>query len=183
MEIEIFQRVCHLSSSLLQYPDVDWRKSLQDFRRELADISDEKICKPFNQFLQAVEQADEEEWNEKYVLTFDFSKKTNLYLTYVQFGEERERGPALLELKQQYEKAGLMMSDDELPDYLPLMLEFAAAAPIESAKQILGRYIRQIETIRDELIRLENPYSLVLEATLQGMKGVGLEAAAAGGVI
>ncbi len=59
-----------------------------------------------------------------YVYTFDFGKKTNMYLTYMNTGEQRERGIELLELKQHYKKSGFEVTDKELPDYLPLLLEF-----------------------------------------------------------
>ena len=64
-----------------------------------------------------------------YVETIDLHKRSGLYLTFYSDGDKRERGSALLRLKQLYRAAGLPLEGTELPDYLPVMLEFAAAAP------------------------------------------------------
>ena len=64
-----------------------------------------------------------------YVDAFDFSKQCSLHLTYHVHGDRRQRGLAMLKLKQAYRAAGFEPPGDELPDYLPLMLEFAALAP------------------------------------------------------
>ena len=61
--------------------------------------------------------------------TFDLGKRCALYLTFYSLGDRRDRGLALLRLKKLYRAAGLPQDGTELPDYLPVMLEFAAAAP------------------------------------------------------
>ncbi len=60
--------------------------------------------------------------------TFDLHKRTGLYVTFYSLGDRRERGLALLRMKKLYRAAGFEIEGHELPDYLPLMLEFAAAA-------------------------------------------------------
>ncbi len=64
-----------------------------------------------------------------YVATFDQRKRCCLYLTYYAHGDTRKRGLALLRLKQTYHAAGLRLTDDELPDHLAVVLEYAAADP------------------------------------------------------
>ena len=64
-----------------------------------------------------------------YVEAFDFSKQCSLRLTYHVHGDRRQRGMALLRLKGAYRAVGLEPPGTELPDYLPLMLEFATLAP------------------------------------------------------
>src|SRR5699024_10372489 len=56
--------------------------------------------------------------------TFDFNKKASLYMTYNKFDTQKERGQLLAKLKVLYEMFGLKMADNELSDFLPLMLEF-----------------------------------------------------------
>jgi len=63
-----------------------------------------------------------------YTQTFDFDRDTNLYMTYFKFEDQKERGQMLAKLKVLYEMFGLKMPDNELSDYLPLMLEFLYAA-------------------------------------------------------
>ena len=63
-----------------------------------------------------------------YTQTFDFDRDTNLYMTYFKFEDQKERGQMLAKLKVLYEMFGLKMPDNELSDFLPLMLEFLYAA-------------------------------------------------------
>ena len=63
-----------------------------------------------------------------YTQTFDFDRETNQYMTYFKFEDQKERGQMLAKLKVLYEMFGLKMPDNELSDYLPLMLEFLYAA-------------------------------------------------------
>src|SRR3954469_9462510 len=65
----------------------------------------------------------------EYVATFDHRKRCCLFLTYYAHGDTRNRGMALLDLKQTYAAAGLRLVDDELPDHLAVVLEYAAANP------------------------------------------------------
>lgn len=69
-----------------------------------------------------------DEIQQVYTQTFDFDRDTNLYMTYFKFEEQKERGQMLAKLKVLYEMFGLKMPDNELSDYLPLMLEFLYAA-------------------------------------------------------
>ncbi|MFF3941063.1 nitrate reductase molybdenum cofactor assembly chaperone [Streptomyces phaeofaciens] len=69
-----------------------------------------------------------------YVATFDHRKRCCLYLTYYAHGDTRKRGMALLRLKQTYAAAGRRLCDDELPDHLAVVLEFAATEPVAGAR-------------------------------------------------
>ena len=83
-----------------------------------------------------------------YTQTFDFDRDTNLYMTYFKFEEQKERGQMLAKLKVLYEMFGLKMPDNELSDYLPLMLEFLYAAEWqgdERAKESLTLLIMVLE--------------------------------------
>ena len=69
--------------------------------------------------------------------TFDLDKRSALYLTFYSLGDRRDRGLALLRLKKLYRAAGLPLEGSELPDYLPVMLEFAAVAPPARGELVL----------------------------------------------
>ena len=75
----------------------------------------------------------------RYVDNFDRGRQTSLHLFEHVHGDSRDRGPALIDLMQTYEKAGLQFNADELPDHLPVVLEFASTQPPEVAKGIPGR--------------------------------------------
>ena len=69
-----------------------------------------------------------EEIQEMYINTFDFQKECTLFMTYVKYEDSKERGQMLARLKVLYEMFGLVMPDNELSDFLPLMCEFIYAA-------------------------------------------------------
>ena len=77
---------------------------------------------------------------ERYVLLFDRTRSLSLHLFEHVYGESRDRGQAMVDLKQLYEQHGLFMSSSELPDYLPLFLEFLSAVPeTQSARSCSAR--------------------------------------------
>ncbi len=164
-EMDDNRRAFHLMSSLLQYPEQDW-PGVDEFRAGLAELSDPAIVERLSRFLDYVAATDREALAEAYVNTFDFSDKTALYLTYSQLGEERERGQVLVELKELYAAVGLELTSEELPDYLPLFLEFLALAPTEVGRLELSKYTSVMEKIRTELDKMGSPYAQVLEACL-----------------
>jgi nitrate reductase delta subunit len=73
-----------------------------------------------------------------YVELFDRGRATSLHLFEHVHGDSRERGPAMIDLGQTYEKAGLILAEGELPDYLPAVLEFVSTQPPDAAKAFLG---------------------------------------------
>lgn len=98
-----------------------------------------------------------------YVETFDLRRKSSLYLTYYLHGDTRRRGMALLTLKQIYRAARLIPPEDELPDYLPLVCEFAATAG-RRGETPLRQHRAGIELIRTALRDAGSPYADVLDA-------------------
>lgn len=158
-DIDALQRIFGLFSRLLQYPDAEWREQLPDLRAEAGSIPDTVSGQRLSAFLDRAESTNELAWQAGYVRTFDFDRKSNLYLTYARHGDERERAAALLELKGRYAAAGFQLESGELPDYLPLVLEFAAAAPWEAAEDILAGEAEAIRSIGLELKESGSPYA------------------------
>lgn len=81
-----------------------------------------------NEYWNLIRQYSMEQIEEMYVQTFDFEKRSTLYMTYFKFEDSRERGRMLAQLKSIYQLYGLEMMKEELSDYLPLMCEFLYAA-------------------------------------------------------
>ncbi|MCP2937330.1 nitrate reductase molybdenum cofactor assembly chaperone, partial [Salmonella enterica subsp. enterica serovar Typhimurium] len=73
-----------------------------------------------------------------YVELFDRGRSTSLHLFEHVHGDSRDRGPAMIDLAQTYEKAGLYLAEGELPDYLPVVLEFVSTQPAREARAFLG---------------------------------------------
>ena len=105
----------------------------------------------------------------RYVETFDLDRRTSLHLTYYLHGDTRKRGLALLRLKRLYTAAGLPLDADELPDFLPVLLEFAACAPDGYGETLLREHRIGIELLRLRLQELDSPWAPLLERLSSGL--------------
>lgn len=168
-----------VQSLLLGYPDETLFAHLPLLDR-VACALPASIGAPLAAFLEHLRGSDLSALAEQYVTTFDHRKRGCLYLTYYTHGDTRKRGLALLRLKQAYAAAGLTLTDDELPDHLPVMLEFAAAHP-EAGQALLLDYRAGLELLRLDLTDTGSPWRLVLDsisATLPPLSGDQRQAAA-----
>jgi len=98
----------------------------------------------------------------RYVETFDLDRRTSLHLTYYLYGDTRKRGLALLRLKRMYAVAGLPLDADELPDFLPALLEFAALAPEGYGHTLLDEHRLALELLRLRLEEKNSPWACAL---------------------
>ena len=152
-----------LCSLLLQYPDDE----LLAGREELAGAA-ATLRSPGAEHLRRVVSW----WSAEppfdlarhYVQIFDLTHRCGLYLTYYALGDKRERGQALVSLRTLYRECGLPEEGDELPDYLPVVLEFAAHAPGREGEQVLRDNRPALELIRIGLHEEGSPYAGVLDA-------------------
>ena len=103
---------------------------------------------------------------EHYVEIFDRRRKACLYLTYFLNGDTRGRGMALVGFKEAYQSVGFSIGDGELPDFLPVVLEFGAVGDLEDALGILGRNRAGLELLRHALDGFDSPYADVAAALL-----------------
>ncbi|WP_052487104.1 nitrate reductase molybdenum cofactor assembly chaperone [Gordoniibacillus kamchatkensis] len=151
----------YVLSRLFQYPDNGWMEEAAELTEGLvqSDPAAQDELQQLRSFLHWADSLAEEERLQHYIRLFDFGKTTTLYLTYGSYGEERERGPALLSLKQIYEEAGFVMTEMELSDYLPLAMEFAAAADPVYAAQALEILLPGMETLHEQLRKADTPYA------------------------
>ncbi|KZM72742.1 hypothetical protein AWN90_28630 [Nocardia terpenica] len=99
---------------------------------------------------------------ETYVTTFDLARRRSLHLTYYRYGDTRARGMALLTLKHLYRRAGHHAPDSELPDFLPLILEFTVMDPA-AGHDILSRCRDGLELLTDALHDIDSPYAPLLD--------------------
>ena len=153
-----------LLSLLLQYPTDE----LLAARAELAAAADG----PISRFAEWWAREPAGDLQRAYVETFDFTRRNSLYLTYHVHGDRRQRGVALLRLKQRYAAAGLGLLDGELPDYLPVMLEFAALAPPDVGLAALAESRDAIELVRASLHEAGSPYAALLDAVAALLPGL-----------
>ncbi|MEU9286667.1 nitrate reductase molybdenum cofactor assembly chaperone [Streptomyces sp. NPDC048275] len=133
---------------------------------------------PLLRFTAHAEQTAPADLAAAYVATFDLRKRCCPYLTYYAYGDTRKRGIGLLRLKQTYAAAGWRLADDELPDHLAVVLEFAAADPATGAR-LLTEHRAGLELLRLALTDDGSPWAYVLDslsATLPALAGDDREA-------
>jgi nitrate reductase delta subunit len=160
-----------LCSLALQYPDGELLNGRGELSTATASLGDGRVAGPLVTFFDWFAQTPDLDLQRHYVATFDLHKGTGLYLTYYTLGDRRERGLALLRLKKLYRAAGFEPAPGELPDYLPLMLEFAALAEPGRGERLLGEHRPALELIRSALAE-RSPYTHVLRAVCQLVGGL-----------
>lgn len=109
---------------------------------------------------------------ENYVALFDRGRATSLYLFEHVHGESRDRGQAMVDLLQMYERQGLHLSAGELPDYLPVFLEYLSRLPASEARGLLAETSEILQSITEQLTKRASHYSFVVGALLP-LAGVG----------
>ena len=151
-------RIFQLASLLLTYPDAELLAAGAELRAAAAGIPE------FDGFLDWLLATSPIEAQRHYVQTFDLRRRSGLYLTYYLHGDTRKRGMALLMLKQRYRAHDLRLADGELPDLLPVVLEFAATAGPGDGEAPLRQHRQGIELLRAALSDTRTPYAMVLDA-------------------
>lgn len=163
--------VLKLCSLLLDYPDEQWFQN-DEIKNTMEWIENPVLKQKLASFYRYLGSKDYEELCEYYVRQFDFSNQTTLYLTYGIFGENRERGQAFVQLKMEFAKAGFYVKDDELPDYLPLILEFSSIAETHFIKKVFLIHRRSIDRLHENLKEQNSPYIYLLEACLEAFENI-----------
>lgn len=153
-----------LLSTLLLYPDDQVVGSRSEIAAQAAALPAGPEQSAILRFLPHWLETAPVALRQEYVETFDLDRKCSLHLTYQVHGDTRKRGIALGRLKRMYAAAGLLMDGGELPDYLPLMLEFAELAPPGYGQRVLAEHRLALDMVRRGLDRRKSPFALVLDA-------------------
>ena len=154
---------------LLSYPDAALRRHLPELRSALQA---EQALAPARlaelQTLMAhLAGADALEIEAQYVELFDRGRATSLHLFEHVHGDSRDRGPAMIDLAQTYEKSGLYLGPDEMPDYLPVVLQFVSTQPPAEARAFLGEMAHIFNAIFNALQQRNSAYASVLGALIE----------------
>ena len=156
-------------AALLGYPDAEMRGYLPQMgevlQRERA-LSAARLAE-LDALIGSLGRADALEVEASYVGLFDRGRSTSLHLFEHVHGDSRDRGPAMIDLAQTYEKAGLYLAEGELPDYLPAVLEFVSTQPPREARAFLAEMAHIFNAIFAALQRSSSPYASVLGALLE----------------
>ena len=156
-------------AALLGYPDAPMRAHLPEMRvllRSEGALPPARIDE-LAALIDALLGADPLDAESDYVELFDRGRGTSLHLFEHVHGDSRERGPAMIDLGQTYEKAGLILAEGELPDYLPAVLEFVSTQPVREARAFLGEMTHIFNAIFGALLQRQSAYAGVLGALLE----------------
>ncbi|MBU3738782.1 MAG: nitrate reductase molybdenum cofactor assembly chaperone [Rhodoferax sp.] len=174
-----FRLTLRVLARLLQYPDATRRASLG----ALADALQGEAALPVArqaELLTLMRQLQAQpglRTESDYVDLFDRGRSTSLHLFEHVHGDSRDRGPAMIDLVRTYEAAGLYLGPDELPDYLPVLLEFASTQPPLQARAFLAETAHILRAIFSALLKRRSGYASVLAAALE-LAGERVEAVA-----
>ena len=160
---------CRVLARLLDYPHAEMRAALPEL---FAVLTEEGALSParlaeLKALMGTLQQGDAYEVEARYVESFDRGRATSLHMFEHVHGDSRDRGPALVDLQQTYEAGGMFFEASELPDYLPVVLEFASTQPAETAKAFLAEMAHILNVIHSGLIKRDNPYAAAIGAVLE----------------
>jgi nitrate reductase delta subunit len=123
-------------------------------------------------FLDHLASTAPDELRAAYVDTFDLNRRQTLYLSYWTDGDTRRRGETIAAIKQRYRASGwLVDTGGDLPDHLPMVLEYAALADPDGGRELLSEFRAGLELIRLALSDRGSPYADVLAAVCATLPG------------
>lgn len=151
-------------SMLLSYPSEGLKAAAGAIRGVLADeaLAPAWALARVEKLIGEIEALDLMELQERYVFLFDRTGSLSLHLFEHVHGESRDRGQALVDLRTLYEQSGLEADSRELPDYLPMFLEYLATRPVDEARALLAEPIAVIAALRERLSRRKSSYAAAL---------------------
>ena len=153
-------------SALLSYPTQELKAAVPDIQACLcADgLITGQALGALNPLLDELAVGDLYDQQERYVLLFDRTRSLSLHLFEHVHGESRDRGQAMIDLKTMYARNGLFADASELPDFLPLFLEFLATRPASEACELLGQPAHIFAALGERLRKRHSPYEAVFRA-------------------
>ena len=153
------RRLLKLLSLLLHYPDETLVDGIEELEEAVATISQSEARERCQDFLGRLKTTPLVHLQEEYTAIFDLSSETCLNLSHHRCGDARERGRALVEFQQLYKSGGYESTVRELPDYLPLVLEFLSLDTGARHSALLGQYSDQVEAISSRLQKKGSSYA------------------------
>lgn len=157
-------------SALLTYPTAELQAAVPEMRTALdrESVVPRATRDRIALLLDEIAAGDIYDIQERYVLLFDRTRSLSLHLFEHVHGESRDRGQAMVDLAQLYEKHGLAPSTSELPDFIPLFLEFLSAISEAEARTTLAEAVHIFVALRQRLEKRSSVYASVF-AALEGM--------------
>lgn len=163
--------VWQAASLLLGYPDEQRDERLDTVETLLAHI-DGSARELLGRTLAALRAADPLAAASEYVETFDMRRRSTMYLTYWTAGDTRNRGREMLVFANAYRDAGVQPPRSEAPDYLPVLLEFAATVDPDGGRRLLTEHRVPIDVLLQALTDAQSPYAHTVAAVCATLPAV-----------
>jgi len=154
---------------LLSYPDAELRAHLQPMRQALRDgsaLTPTRLAE-LEALIDGIAAQDALAAEADYVQLFDSGRRTSLNLFEHVHGDSRDRGPAMIDLAQTFEKAGLYLAIGEMPDHLPVVLEYASTQPPREARAFLAEMAHILNVIFNALQQRQSRYASAMGALIE----------------
>jgi nitrate reductase delta subunit len=153
-------------SALLTYPTPDLQKATGEIGRTIASetLLPARLRDPLHELISEIASGDLYDLQERYVLLFDRTRSLSLHLFEHVHGESRDRGQAMIDLMNLYGRNGLLVGAAELPDFLPLFLEFLSTRPRAEACDLLGQPVHILSALAERLRKRRSAYEGVFRA-------------------
>ena len=156
-------------SLILSYPSRELQKAMPEIGGVLA--ADPRIAAEtrgaLNLLTAGFARADLYDLQERYVMLFDRSRTLSLNLFEHVHGESRDRGGAMVSLIETYREGGFEPATSELPDHLPVLLEFLSTRPFAEAQETLADAAHILDALATRLDRRDSGYAAAFAALLQ----------------
>ncbi|GAB4588140.1 nitrate reductase molybdenum cofactor assembly chaperone [Nocardia sp. IFM 10818] len=166
-----YQVIRQSASLLLSYPDERWPDRLAIAERLIDNLSGAP-AELLSRTLTALRGVDLLTAEQHFVDTFDLRRESTMYLTYWTSGDTRNRGAEIHAFAQAYRDAGLPPPLGETPDYLPVVLEFAATVDPEAGERLLTAHRVPIDVLRTALAGRGSPYAHTIAAVCETLPAV-----------
>jgi nitrate reductase molybdenum cofactor assembly chaperone NarJ/NarW len=153
-------------SALLTYPSAELKQAAGEISESIENepAFSFAVRDRLHKLLSELATDDLYDLQERYVLLFDRTRSLSLHLFEHVHGESRDRGQAMVDLKAQYETAGLEVDAPELPDFLPLFLEYASTLPAAAARDTLAQPAHIFAALAERLRKRRSAYEAVFRA-------------------
>ena len=168
-------------SALLSYPTADLQAAAGELRASLEAeaIVPQDLQGPLDLLIDELATGDLLDLEERYVLLFDRTRSLSLQLFEHVHGESRDRGQAMVDLKAVYEKHGLAIGTGDLPDFVPMFLEFLSTLPREEALELLAQPAHIFAALAERLHKRQSSYEAVFRVLVALAAAPKVEAVAA----
>lgn len=164
----VSNRTFRALSALLAYPTDDLSSAIPEITAAISAeglVSDE-ARERLQPLLADLGTLDSYDLQERYVELFDKTRRHSLHLFEHIHGESRDRGQAMVDLLEHYQRGGLLIAANELPDFIPLFLEFLSARPLDEARGLLKETAHILSLLEERLAKQDGGYAAVFAAVL-----------------